>query len=611
MMARYVDLGDEPIAGNPGAPLDPEAEARAAALSMLEEPIDVAPPTREGEAAQAIGDAARAQGMPETWAGRDATAGLGPADVVAPRDGGSATMPSAPVAPRLRLDGGSLSLYDPRRDHASAVVARTTPDTTPAAPMAPSAPAPAAAPTMTQAATKTGGPSSGESSLDRELRAAQEARARRMIGNAFGSLVEIGGALATGVPIQPGTPVSAGPAEDEARILREHRLAAAEKDREGRESSLASARAEREAMLEDREFGLRERALGVQEQRANRVEQPSDLDAARAEQIRESIARHEREMSPDSPESAAARGEFMAVVDTLPPSMRARALEAFGPRVETMSAAELRAPIARFTRYVERGTSGHAGGPPSPARAERRASLEAAAREAGINPAAASTMTDQQLASEINMRGRQTARMQSEGEEILPGVRAGIALDRGEGGRIRTGFASTRAGLANLRAIEDLAQRYGASAAFSPEALAEVRSRMTNLMSMVAAAGHLGVIAPGEVPRIQGSLPDPTSIQQIGIGGFAAHLRSWRSMFDDAVASELVARGVDDEGVRNALAMLHGGGARPQQTAARAPAAESGGVERVRMRRPDGSISLVRADQVERARASRGYEVVE
>lgn len=601
MMARYVDLGDEPIAGNPGAPLDPEAEARAAALSMLEEPIDIAPPTREGEAAQAIGDAARAQGMPETWAGRDATAGLGPADVVAPRDGGSATMPAAPVAPRLRLDGGSLSLNDPRRDHASAVVARTTSDTTPAAPTAPTTPAPAAAPTMTQAATKTGGPSSGEGSLDRELRAAREARARRMIGNAFGSLVEIGGALATGVPIQPGTPVSAGPAEDEARILREHRLAAAEKDREGRESSLASARAEREAMLEDREFGLRERALGVQEQRANRIEQPSDLDAARAEQIRESIARHEREMSPDSPESAAARGEFMAIVDTLPPSMRSRTLEALGSRVETMSATELRAPIARLTRYVERGTSGHAGGPPSPARAERRASLEAAAREAGINPAAASTMTDQQLASEINMRGRQTARMQSEGEEILPGVRAGVDLSPGEARSTREGFAQLRTSMANMAEVENIARRYGATGVFSPEARAEMRPRLTTLRAMVAQMGNTGVINPTEVPTINASLPDPTNLEQMTVGDFSAQLRAWRSQIEASVQSQLAARGVSDDGIRAAMDLLHSRRARPQQAAARAPA---DGMVRVR-RRSDGRTGMMPRDRVTDA-----YEVV-
>ena len=623
-----VRLDEEDVPGNPGAPLDAEAEARALALdgllSPLSAPPDLGPMASQGQAAQSLGDAARAQGMPETWAGRDATAGLGDRDIVAPRAGGSATMPDVPA-------------YDPRRDHASAV-ARPTPAAAPATPTSAAMPAPpvglgaegrdlATQASSLRTAAEAPAPQAkasaqrGESALDREMRAAQEARARRMIGNAFGTVVEMAGSLATGVPIQPGQATPAGPAEDEARIAREHRLAAAQKDREGREAALEAARAEREATLEDREFGLRERALEIQAARAGQPQTPRDLDVARAEQIRNALADREARRDPTSPQSQAAQASFMAVLDGLPPSIRRTVAGSFDEaRVRGMSADSLAAVTAQLARVTPRvGAGGGGGGAASGARAERRGALIARMqREGNMSEAEARATVDSlgteraaaTLASDALARSRSTARMQTAGEEILPGVFAGVDLSPGEARSLRDGFASMRTSAANMTAVEEIANRYGTTGVLSPEARAEMRPRLVTLRAMVAQMGNTGVINPTEVPTINAALPNPTDVEQMTVGDFRAQLRAWRSQLDASVRSGLVARGVDDDGVRAAMGMLHGGGSarRPSQPSGTTPgtAATPVDVARVPMINPDGRRMMVRADQRDAALA-RGW----
>lgn len=611
-------LEEDEVPGNPSAPVSPEAEALAIAyeglLSPLSAPPDLGPMASQGQAAQSLGDAARSQGMPETWAGRDATAGLGDRDIVAPRAGGSATMPDVPA-------------YDPRRDQASASIARRAPAAAPATPTSAPTPTPGpAAPPIAPTSPETGQPVTqakaatqrGESALDREMRAAQEARARRMIGNAFGTVVEMAGSLATGVPIQPGQATPAGPAEDEARIAREHRLAAAQKDREGREAALEAARAEREATLEDREYGLRERALEVQAARAGQPQTPRDLDVARAEQIRNAIADREARRDPTSPQSQAAQASFMAVLDGLPPSVRRSVAGSFTEdRVRGMSADSLAAVTAQLARVTPRvGAGGGGGGAPSGARAERRDALIARMqREGNMTEAEARATVDAlgperaaaTLASDALARSRSTARMQTAGEEILPGVFAGVDLSPGEARSLRDGFASMRTSAENMVAVEEIANRYGTTGVLSPEARAEMRPRLVTLRAMVAQMGNTGVINPTEVPTINAALPNPTDVEQMTVGDFRAQLRAWRSQLDASVRSGLVARGVDDDGVRAAMGMLHGGGsarrpARPAGTAPTPPAVE---MVRVR-RRSDG-----RTGTIPRSSLSDAYEVIQ
>lgn len=600
-----VRFDEDEVPGNPGARETPEQEARRIALDALSRPIDLDPPGAEGEAAQAIGDAARASGgmPPPTRAG---DVGLSPEDTMPPRRvvqiGEQQPITGRPEDSIVQRGDGAGAVMSPaalmhRRSHETADTSPPVTATTPA--------------TMTD----KGGSGPSESALDRELRAAREQTARRVIGNTFGSAIELIGSAATGVPVRPGRSIEAGPGEDQARIMREHRLAAAQKEREGRETQLATSRAAREATLEDRDFALRERMAGIAERRASTPTQPRELDAARAAQIRESIDAQRRRMDAASPESAAARAQFTATMDTLPASMRSRLGEAFPQdRLAGMSAAELDAPMRRIAAFRERGTAGASTGGGGQATATRAALIRAYRERTGASEeeatAAVGALGSQRAASALTTdalaRGRAEARAQTEGEEILPGVRAGVDLSPGEARGLRDGFASMRTSLENMRAVDGIARRYGAGGVISPEARAEMRPRLVTLRAMVAQMGNTGVINPTEVPTINAALPNPTDAEQMTVGDFNAQLTAWRSQLEASVRSGLVARGVDEDGVRAAMTMLHGRRAAPRAGAAGSTATAEG----VRVRHPDGRTGTIPRERLDAARA-RGFEVVD
>lgn len=609
-----IQLTEEDVGGAfPGRPEDEARRiARRRALDALAQPVDLGPMGREGEAAQAIGEARSAIEDPRHFAG---DVGLRPEDAVPPSQGGPSDMPAARrvVLTEQDVPPVTASLSQPSSGDVRRTLspqALTHRDAHQAAdvetPM-PTRQTPAAQPVSGKSAERQ------TSALDRELAANREAHARRVLAGALSNVVRLVGMGATGVPVAMGDMPDVGlGAEREGEIRRQHRLAAAEKDREGREAELASARLEREQSAAADEMAFRREQLDVMRQRAERGPETSPLQQAQADRIREEIARHQREMDAQSPESATARAQYLALVDTLPQGMRGRLMQAIPPeRIETMSAAELRAPTARIQAFRERGTAGAASGGGGRAAATREALVRAYRERTGASEeeanAAVAALGSQRAASALTTdalaRGRAEARAQRTGEEILPGVVAGVDLSPGEARNLRDGFSAARTSMENMREVEGIARRYGVSGAFSPEARSEMRPRLVTLRAMVAQMGNTGVINPTEVPTINAALPDPTSMEQMTVGDFRAQLTAWRSQLEANIRSGLVARGVDDDGVRSAMTMLHG------RAAPRAASAGSAPSTSVRVRHPDGRTGTIPRAQLERAQAA-GFEVV-
>lgn len=233
--------------------------------------------------------------------------------------------------------------------------------------------------------------------------------------------------------------------------------------------------------------------------------------------------------------------------------------------VRGLSAADIEAMegelpgVTMGTRGRGAGTGGAAYG----------ANLEALRQEAiahGVPEATARTMSARQLQGEIAQRTRRTSGAQ-EGDEILPGVQAGIHLERGEARAIRQGFAQARSQMAALGEIERIAGRYGPSAAISREAAGELAAPIASMRAMVANLQHTGVINPSEAPAIEAMLPNPQSLSQMTFGDLQSRLRSFRGALERAVDSELETRGVAPEGRRTALGLLRGRGGPAQPSA--------------------------------------------
>lgn len=609
-----IQLTEEDVGGAfPGRPEDEARRiARRRALDALAQPVDLGPMGREGEAAQAIGEARSAIEDPRHFAG---DVGLRPEDAVPPSQGGPSDMPAARrvVLTEQDVPPVTASLSQPSSGDVRRTLspqALTHRDAHQAAdvetPM-PTRQTPAAQPVSGKSAERQ------TSALDRELAANREAHARRVLAGALSNVVRLVGMGATGVPVAMGDMPDVGlGAEREGEIRRQHRLAAAEKDREGREAELASARLEREQAASADEMAFRREQLDVMRQRAERGPETSPLQQAQADRIREEIARHQREMLVESPESAAARAQYLALVDTLPHGMRSRLMQSIPPeRIETMSAAELRAPTARIQAFRERGTAGATSGGGGRAAATREALVRAYRERTGASEeeavAAVAALGAQRAASALTTdalsRGRAAERAHTEREEILPGVYAGIDLSPGEGRAARDRLMTYRDGYRALTDIEQTIRRHGPSTIASPAILAEIEPSLVSLRAMVAQIQGTGIINPGERPLIDATLPDPSSLSGWTLGRIQGAMRGWRSRLEGATDSLLSSRGVEEDGRAEALRYMRTGRS-SRRGSSGAPAADT-----VRVRHPDGRTGTIPRAQLERAQAA-GFEVV-
>ena len=75
----------------------------------------------------------------------------------------------------------------------------------------------------------------------------------------------------------------------------------------------------------------------------------------------------------------------------------------------------------------------------------------------------------------------------------------------------------------------------------------ELEAARSQLLAGVAQVRNTGVINPSEMPSIEASLPDPTSIRQWATGSFANRLRSWRGQFEGQLRTALVSASVPEE----------------------------------------------------------------
>lgn len=306
---------------------------------------------------------------------------------------------------------------------------------------------------------------------------------------------------------------------------------------------------------------VRERQIGVGERR---------LALTEAEQQREQGER-DALADPASAQSAAARRALLVrLASVTDPAIRSEYASAgLTPgAIQQMSARDVSALLDGSGQLVRPATMrdsrrrGEGGGGRIGGGAPDGEGLVARAVEMGMPEEAARAMRPRDLARMLATEGAQRTRRTAQteaGEEILPGVIAGIDLDRGEGRALRTGFTQARTQYASLGEIDRIAQRYGASGVISPEVAGELGGPLSRLRAMVAQLQNTGVINPSEAPAIEAMLPDPRSLSQMTFGTLQGRLASFRRELESAVESELVARGVQDDGIDTAIGYLRGG----------------------------------------------------
>lgn len=205
------------------------------------------------------------------------------------------------------------------------------------------------------------------------------------------------------------------------------------------------------------------------------------------------------------------------------------------------------------------------------------------------------TMTE---AQERTQAQREPLTEGQQGEEVFPGIHAGVRLGAGEGRAIRHDLGQVAARMTTLGRIRALGEAAGWSGAISPEVAARVRPMLMQLRSMAAAIQGTGVINPSEVEVINAALPDPTNLEGLTFGTLQASADSWQDLLEDTVRGNLgdtgigVQEGADAVIGRLRAAMRHGrsggGGTRPRDEEPSAtPAAPASG-DRIRVRAPDG-----------------------
>jgi hypothetical protein len=367
-----------------------------------------------------------------------------------------------------------------------------------------------------------------------------------------------------------------------------------------------SARDALSAQQREADRAVREQQIGIGQQRVR----------LSAEEQQREQAERERMASVESRESRVARVAIQARRAQMPPEMQAE-LDAAVAEIggyEALTAADVQSLIGegralpnpvtpRDTRRRGSGGGRIGGGTP-----DGEGLIESAV-EMGMPEEAARAMRPRDLARMLATEGAQRTRRTAQteaGEEILPGVIAGIDLDRGEGRALRTGFTQARTQYASLGEIDRIAQRYGASGVISPEVAGELGGPLSRLRAMVAQLQNTGVINPSEAPAIEAMLPDPRSLAQMTFGTLQGRLASFRRELESAVESELVARGVADDGIDTALGYLRGGrvarGGGSSRGGGDSAQPQAGGTVRVR-RTSDGSVREVPRAAWERASA--------
>jgi hypothetical protein len=337
------------------------------------------------------------------------------------------------------------------------------------------------------------------------------------------------------------------------------------------DAASAEQRAAQEARAQEG-LDIRREGLDVQRSRVEAQREATDAltqqrtASAQHTATLDEIARASRadREDPTSPISQGAQNAVRASLAALPQSMRERLTASIGD-VSTMSAAELEGVVRRLQTIGVRGTGGGSGTGTGPASS---GTLAQTLVDRGI---ASSPEEAAQLLETIGGRGVRQAIQQDiapaarartgtdeQGDEILPGVRAGLELPAGRLRSMQDRLTTYRDGARALGEIETLLGGHGAGTVINPALLAEIEPSLVTLRAMVAQIQGTGIINPGERPLIDATLPDPSSLSGWTLGRLAAAMRGWRRRLDGATSSVLESAGVDDEGIDRGVQYMHG-----------------------------------------------------
>lgn len=407
--------------------------------------------------------------------------------------------------------------------------------------------------------------------------------------------------------------------------------------------------AEAAQQRQDQQDELAQQRLALEERRtaATEAQIPSRVAAtealasqrtASAEDTRADVlyrtATREQRQDPDSAASVGERAALEARLGLM--GARGEAERARIPDPATLNADQLHEIRSALTSGVGirgmggSGTGTSAGAPRADTRIAEAVRLgmfddETTARQ--HMEAVGSENFDRELVSRQNevtagesaaSRSRSPLREGEQGEEVFPGLHAGVRLATGEARVLRHDIGAVAGRMSSLGRMREIGDQFGWSGAISPEAAARVRPRLMALRSMAAQIQGTGVINPSEVETINASLPDPTDLQQMTFGTLRAALDEWQGMLEDAVRGNMGDTGIGlQEGPDALIRRLRAAASRsrePSETPAHSPASPSSAPEpssgggTVRMRRPDGTIAPnVPADRVDAA-VARGWE---
>jgi hypothetical protein len=403
-----------------------------------------------------------------------------------------------------------------------------------------------------------------------------------------------------------------------------------------------AAAAEQEAAQAAHAADVAERGLGLRERQTSAAERTAESTAAQRaasmahtqlldQQTAEQRAAMERV---DSSESQSARRAWEAGVERLPAGMRDRMESVISPEeLATMNATQLEGPL-RMLERISVGARGSGGGGGS---ADRRPSLEAAARGLEMSPEGIAAMSTSELAAAVRTAEQQASqqrRAQSaragdeEGRMVVYGDAEGApvtadprtfgspaALNNYQEGLATAGDTSTS--LAELDRVYRAAVGSG-SALERAQAWArfqvsgEIEQPIGMLMGAVTEMARTGVINPGaEAARIRGMLPDPSNFGQMSYDQFQSRMRQFRSALSAQITQRAHMHGIAQPDIDRMLRTIVGGGfggsSRPRSEARSAPqagpstpSAPTG--DMVRMQLPDGRRVRIPAAGVARAR---------
>lgn len=280
---------------------------------------------------------------------------------------------------------------------------------------------------------------------------------------------------------------------------------------------------------------------------------------------------------PDSGESDRARKRFELRLSMYPDAVRARLRDVDLTELSAADIAALERELPNQSIGERSGRPGGGGGTATPGgrpRSETRTQMLEEAGRLGIPESAAAALTDRQLASEIALRSRGRADPNAT-REILPGVMARASLtSESDGVRMREGFVKASTHYGSLQRILANGQRYGAAERITdPRVRAQITADIASMRSMYAAIQGTGTINTGEAPLIEAQIPNPDNLRQMTFGELEDNVRSFESLLISEIVAGLDVRGVDQEGINRALAILRRGG---NPNAQRGPAASGG-----------------------------------